>query len=116
MHRKEGLSRLESILSLKFSYERIGKGIGPGLDTNHFLTNFKETFSGKLRIVLSELLELILAQDLVNCAVYLGVSHLLLMPFLLFSTTAEKLEALFAFQKSISDDALKLLRNRRVRS
>jgi hypothetical protein len=82
MRRKEGLSRLESISRLKLSYARIRKGIGPGLDTSPFLTNFdlaqgdvEETFSGKLRIVLSELLELILAQDLVNCAVYLGVSY-----------------------------------------
>ena len=75
MCRKEGLSRLESISSLKLSYARIRKGIGPGLDTSPFLTNFKATFSGKLRIALSELLELILAQDPVNCAVYLGVSY-----------------------------------------
>jgi len=82
MCRKEGLSRLESISSLKFGYARICKVLGPGLDTSPSKPSFdltqgdiKETSSGKVRILLSELLELILAQDLVNCAVYLGVSY-----------------------------------------
>jgi hypothetical protein len=82
MGRKEGPSRLESISRPKLSYVRIRKGIGPGPDTSPFLAEFrfaqgdiKERFCAKVRIVLSELLELIVAKDLVNCAVYLGVSY-----------------------------------------